>query len=72
MIERTFTIAAAIILAIVLMEAVVGVRGIEAVELIESSLAGTLAGVTLPDRKAPLSISGDNVYVAWPTNDSVN
>jgi hypothetical protein len=23
-------------------------------------------------RKAPLSISGDNVYVAWPTNDSVN
>jgi hypothetical protein len=26
----------------------------------------------LEARKAPLSISGDNVYVAWPTNDTVN
>jgi hypothetical protein len=25
----------------------------------------------LEARKAPLSISGDNVYVAWPTNDTI-
>jgi hypothetical protein len=70
--ERTFTVAAAIILAIVLMEAVVGISGIKAIVVIETSQAGTLAGVTLPDRKAPLSISGDNVYVAWSTNDTAN
>jgi hypothetical protein len=31
----------------------------------ETAPAGTLAGVTLPDRKAPTVVSGDNVYIAW-------
>jgi hypothetical protein len=38
----------------------------------EPAPAGTLAGVTLPDRKAPPAITGDNVYVAWWTNETGN
>ena len=38
----------------------------------ETAPAGTLAGVTLPDRKAPPAISGDNIYVAWWTNETGN
>lgn len=38
----------------------------------ETAPAGTLAGVTLSDRKAPPAITGDNVYLAWWTNDTAN
>ena len=37
----------------------------------EPAPAGTLAGVTLPAR-APPAITGDNVYVAWWTNETGN
>lgn len=37
----------------------------------EGTEAGTLAGVTLP-RRAPVSISDNNVYIAWWTNDTAN
>jgi hypothetical protein len=37
----------------------------------EPAPAGTLAGVTLPVR-APPAITGDNVYVAWWTNETGN
>ena len=36
----------------------------------ETAPAGTLAGVTLPDRKAPTVVSGDNIYIAWWTNNT--
>jgi hypothetical protein len=38
----------------------------------ETAPAGTLAGVTLPDRKAPPAITGDNIYVTWWTNETGN
>jgi hypothetical protein len=62
---------AAVVLTIIITEAV-GISCSEAVEVIQSSQSGTLAGVTLPDRKAPVVISGDNVYVVWWTNDTAN
>ena len=37
----------------------------------EPAPAGTLAGVTLPAR-APPAITGDNIYVAWWTNETGN
>jgi hypothetical protein len=38
----------------------------------EPAPAGTLAGVTLPDRRAPPVMTGDNVYVAWWANSTGN
>jgi hypothetical protein len=62
----------AIIIVTMLIEAIVGISSIEAVEIRESTQSGTLAGVTLPDRKAPIAISGDNVFIAWWSNKTSN
>lgn len=72
MYEKASTITTAIILVIMLIEAIVGANSIEAVEIRESAQSGTLAGVTLPDRKAPIAISGDNVFITWWSNKTGN
>ena len=38
----------------------------------ETAPAGTLAGLTLPDRKVPIAISEDNIYIVWPSNRTGN
>jgi hypothetical protein len=62
------SILTAIVLVAMLTEAIVSAGDIGT---FESAQAGTLAGVTI-DRKAPPAITGDNVYVAWWTNNTAN
>jgi hypothetical protein len=38
----------------------------------QTGLEGTLAGVTLDRSRAPIAVSGDNIYVAWWTNKTAN
>ena len=63
------SILTAIVLVAMLTEAIVSTGGIGT---FESAQAATVAGVTLPVRMAPPAITGDNVYVAWWTNNTVN